>query len=420
MSLEGSNNANDKSVNTKRLSLMLDSLQANVSDSSDERAETVKPSTVEQGPISNMLPPNNGMYSVANRSSFISSYSGVVEEGIAVSFMNNTNSGSERDSNSTFGNSSETVQKIPLLPTLPLQENVNSFIPKEKKSGSQQVKRFDSLPSTPSPTQLEAITVQRYSSLRSSKSNKASNNLKTILVEPSTPTASKNQIPIILQSPQEDTATQMQKEEDKDESDDSIPEIRITSRVSDTDMESVSSSVLEPLLTTVERANSGKDPIRSETNEYNPSIPPRNSRRPCSKIHVPEVLVENVESETYGHADAPNSDEILSQEHSKHPPPSSIQAEDAPVQRNLGTIEPFSQVDPDALSRMISFTNGTLVSSEFSKLDMQMEEKKVLEQLVDALTRLAADMISDPERFDEGIRRMDKATKDLEGFSEHI
>ena len=36
---------------------------------------------------------------------------------------------------------------------------------------------------------------------------------------------------------------------------------------------------------------------------------------------------------------------------------------------------------------------------------------------MDSLSRLAADMVIDPERYDEGLKRLDKATKALEGFS---
>lgn len=72
--------------------------------------------------------------------------------------------------------------------------------------------------------------------------------------------------------------------------------------------------------------------------------------------------------------------------------------------------------DVDTLSQLLNFTKGTLIGSEFANLGMKIEEKRALERLVDSLSRLTADMVLDPDRYEEGLRRLDKATKALEGF----
>ena len=72
--------------------------------------------------------------------------------------------------------------------------------------------------------------------------------------------------------------------------------------------------------------------------------------------------------------------------------------------------------DIDTLSQLLNFTKGTLIGSEFTNLGMNIEEKRALERLVDSLSRLTADMVLDPDRYEEGLRRLDKATKALEGF----
>lgn len=72
--------------------------------------------------------------------------------------------------------------------------------------------------------------------------------------------------------------------------------------------------------------------------------------------------------------------------------------------------------DIDTISQMLNVTKGTLIGSEFSNLGMKTEEKRALERLVDSLSRLTADMVLDPERFQEGMRRLEKATRALEGF----
>ncbi|CEP61231.1 Nba1p LALA0_S02e09692g [Lachancea lanzarotensis] len=72
--------------------------------------------------------------------------------------------------------------------------------------------------------------------------------------------------------------------------------------------------------------------------------------------------------------------------------------------------------DIDTIAQMLDVTKGTMIGSEFADLGMQTEEKRALERLVDSLSRLTADMVIDPRRFREGMKRLDKATRALEGF----
>lgn len=72
--------------------------------------------------------------------------------------------------------------------------------------------------------------------------------------------------------------------------------------------------------------------------------------------------------------------------------------------------------DVDTINELLNVTSGTLIGSEFTNLGMQPKEKQLLERLVDSLSRLTADMVLDPNRYDEGLRRLNKATKALEGF----
>ena len=76
----------------------------------------------------------------------------------------------------------------------------------------------------------------------------------------------------------------------------------------------------------------------------------------------------------------------------------------------------FRSFDIDTISQLLNVTKGTLIGSEFANLGMRTEEKRALERLVDSLSRLTADMVLDPERYSEGLRRLDKATRALEGF----
>ena len=76
----------------------------------------------------------------------------------------------------------------------------------------------------------------------------------------------------------------------------------------------------------------------------------------------------------------------------------------------------MASFDIDTLNQLLNVTKGTLIGSEFNNLGMKIEEKRALEKLVDSLSRLTADMVLDPDRFQEGLRRLEKATKALDGF----
>ncbi|SCU80499.1 LADA_0B07844g1_1 [Lachancea dasiensis] len=83
---------------------------------------------------------------------------------------------------------------------------------------------------------------------------------------------------------------------------------------------------------------------------------------------------------------------------------------------NKNRKQELRSFDIDTISQMLNVTKGTLIGSEFANLGMKTEEKRALERLVDSLSRLTADMVLDPERFQEGMKRLDKATRALEGF----
>ncbi|KAK5779387.1 Nba1p PWA37_004264 [Arxiozyma heterogenica] len=74
-------------------------------------------------------------------------------------------------------------------------------------------------------------------------------------------------------------------------------------------------------------------------------------------------------------------------------------------QRNINT-----------LSQLISIANTSTVGMEFDRLSIPNEEKMLLEQFIDTLSRLAVDIFLDPSRRTEILKRLDSATRVLEGF----
>ncbi|CCH61320.1 hypothetical protein TBLA_0E02640 [Henningerozyma blattae CBS 6284] len=76
----------------------------------------------------------------------------------------------------------------------------------------------------------------------------------------------------------------------------------------------------------------------------------------------------------------------------------------------------FQSLDFGTLTQLLDVSKNSELGKEFSQLGMQREEKMALEKLVDSLSKLTTDMMLDPKRYEEGLRRLDKATRSLEGF----
>lgn len=78
-----------------------------------------------------------------------------------------------------------------------------------------------------------------------------------------------------------------------------------------------------------------------------------------------------------------------------------------------GALKPFSY---QTLISLLESTNGTVIGEEFSQLDLPAKEKQLIEKIIDALSRLSADMVLDRDRYEIGISRLENALRVLEGF----
>lgn len=78
-----------------------------------------------------------------------------------------------------------------------------------------------------------------------------------------------------------------------------------------------------------------------------------------------------------------------------------------------GALKPFSY---QTLISLLESTNGTVIGEEFSQLDLPDKEKHLIEKIIDALSRLSADMVLDRDRYEVGLSRLENALRVLEGF----
>ncbi|KAF8004683.1 hypothetical protein HF325_000140 [Metschnikowia pulcherrima] len=60
--------------------------------------------------------------------------------------------------------------------------------------------------------------------------------------------------------------------------------------------------------------------------------------------------------------------------------------------------------------------NGTVIGEEFELLNLPMQEKQLIEKVIDSLSRLTLDMVTDNNRYAIGLERLEKAHRVLEGF----
>ncbi|CCK72547.1 uncharacterized protein KNAG_0K01820 [Huiozyma naganishii CBS 8797] len=198
------------------------------------------------------------------------------------------------------------------------------------------------------------------------------------------------------------------------------PVLEESSSPSQDDSASIQSSIIPPLTTNAHRTKSRRDPHRTEMAPVIPTAPPRSKARPRTMLFNEdgsEVLApaEEQEQEQDHHEDAQFVDVTPESKGTQ------VTSDGKSKQRRRrqhrhekeGKPRPFST---ETISQLLSMTRGTLLGSEFAQLEMRVEEKRALERLVDSLSRLTADMVLDPERYEEGLKRLQRATKALDGF----
>ncbi|GCE97216.1 hypothetical protein ZYGM_004531 [Zygosaccharomyces mellis] len=513
------------SLNTKRLSAMIDSLHEDQDDeellnNTRESSSVTTPKKIQhphrrtkstQGSPSK-LPRSPAGFNVSlnspdkdYRTSMLSNYSGVVQEGVGVSYvMKNPHNVIKEESK-------------PQLPNFPSTDTIQASSRKStgtsddivlKKVGNVTTGRgFSNLSADDSRTSSEGPR-QESLKLLSINSNKRS-------VQPTSSIGSGNMASESETSTKKtdlpDTPVRHGKGELLD---------RISTPKVDSDTDSIATSIIPEVTTTTNDHDKGMPPARSETTDYNPAIPPRSRNRPLSKYLLQEdgevVQLEGEErdsshsnlkapelstrrssvtnaSETYysvSSSDAKNNrvdidltneddenegsdtvnaylsrplptvpqqaevhrDSTIKREQGREPEvvttlaSSSVKNQDdedsddqyeyidesgrviedsapqsSPSNRRTKSIkkkkqQELRQFDVDTLSQLLNVTKGTLIGAEFANLGMKIEEKRALERLVDSLSRLTADMVLDPDRYEEGLKRLNKATKALEGF----
>lgn len=76
-------------------------------------------------------------------------------------------------------------------------------------------------------------------------------------------------------------------------------------------------------------------------------------------------------------------------------------------------LKPFSY---NTLVHLLESMNGTVIGEEFEMLNLPIQEKQLIEKVIDLLSRLTLDMVTDKHRFEIGLQRLEKAHRVLEGF----
>jgi hypothetical protein len=76
-------------------------------------------------------------------------------------------------------------------------------------------------------------------------------------------------------------------------------------------------------------------------------------------------------------------------------------------------LKPFSY---ETLAKLLNATDGIIIGQEFATLNIPSEEKFLIERIVDSISRLTANMILNPARYDQSCARLERVLNVLEGF----
>lgn len=76
-------------------------------------------------------------------------------------------------------------------------------------------------------------------------------------------------------------------------------------------------------------------------------------------------------------------------------------------------IRPFSY---ETLAKLLNATDGIIIGQEFATLNIPSEEKFLIERVVDSISRLTANMMLNPARYDQSCARLEHVLNVLEGF----
>ncbi|KAL3229766.1 hypothetical protein RNJ44_01902 [Nakaseomyces bracarensis] len=515
--MEEYNSPSKVSLNTQRLSAMIDSLS---NEDVNEQSPEVKANVLTQqnslplppkSPFKNDLAVSSPLTSLQmprspatgnlnNRASIISNYSGIIDEGVEVSYVVRNS-----PANDTLASPDKRQDEgQPLLPAVPKQELTTG--------------------STSSGVIIQPVTnakpVGRFNSLnRSRKSYKAQSE------DTSTTSPTKDTLHLSASATRAmhssigsgNLASESGASSYYEHGGAVSPGKKVTHKQSVDDLSSIASSTVQSTLQTNTFSNESSNVphIRTETNDFNPTIPPRSKDRPRSRLFLDEDEEESVspreppgrthinssksdtlQSETFYSAASFDEDSITegtmhkkdgsptisdeqyisrplpvtpqydhtinredtlkanksANENNKYTRSQTVEDEyedindgdeyeeiqytpvhqesenmnDTPKTASIASPKKKNKkksskneirsFDIETLNHLMNVTKGTLIGSEFSNLGMKVEEKKALERLVDSLSRLTADMVLDPERYEEGLKRLDKATRALEGF----
>lgn len=76
-------------------------------------------------------------------------------------------------------------------------------------------------------------------------------------------------------------------------------------------------------------------------------------------------------------------------------------------------IRPFSY---ETLAKLLNATDGIIIGQEFATLNIPAEEKFLIERIVDSISRLTANMMLNPARYEQSCARLEHVLNVLEGF----
>jgi len=179
---------------------------------------------------------------------------------------------------------------------------------------------------------------------------------------------------------------------------------------------------------TVKAAKSGSVESFSSTQT---SIQPSPQDSGSTKaLNIVSSTSDSVEVQPVAEGDIPVQSSKVNQSYPKSKPAYTSSTTEKPLSKNISRrsnlssskrqsrhqSKGVSSFSYDTLARLLNATDGIVIGQEFASLNMPVEEKYLLEKIVGSISRLTANMMLDPQRFDKSYARLQKALNILEGF----
>lgn len=164
---------------------------------------------------------------------------------------------------------------------------------------------------------------------------------------------------------------------------------------------------LDPSIRTIQDEH--ERPVIEGSSKYIPMM----NKTDSVKTHSKTASSVSYSTATKSHHHQQSKNSSSSRSHKSKSSSSKSKRKSATSTSSKNKIKPFSY---DTLAKLLNATDGIIIGQEFATLNIPAEEKFLIERIVDSISRLTANMMLNPSRYDQSCARLEHVLNVLEGF----